>query len=250
MGTIARFVAAMVASVLPRRWWPRIEFHVPVRQAVVASGIATVLAGMAIGIPGFLRHAQGNADRAIETVLEETGWRQPTNAAPPSPGRGQMEWAASWLSIATFATTPLGLLSIYLVFTGWLRAVSAYVDDARGDPMLSLVDGIAYRWRTTRTARRRSEAREALEGPEVPDRVVPGTAAGLPDAELVVISSRQKPGWVPGAFIITDEAWYRLGKPEERKTPAGLRTLYPLTEVRDHEALRKGVPYTLPGKRA
>lgn len=55
-----------------------------------------------------------------------------------------------------------------------------------------------------------------------------------------------QPGWDSGAFVITRDKWYRLGGPVERQTPGGLRTLYPLTELRDHEALRRGVPYELP----
>ena len=62
----------------------------------------------------------------------------------------------------------------------------------------------------------------------------------------MVIASRRKPGWEPGVFVITDRGWYRLGAPAERDTPAGLRTLYPLTEVRDQEVLRKGVHYAFP----
>ena len=64
--------------------------------------------------------------------------------------------------------------------------------------------------------------------------------------ELVVVASRQKPGWERGVFVITPDAWYRLGEPIDREMPAGLRTLYPLTELRDLEVRRKSVEYTLP----
>ncbi len=46
-------------------------------------------------------------------------------------------------------------------------------------------------------------------------------------------------------FVMTSDKWYRLGTPVERQMPGGLRTLYPLTELRDNEALRKGVRYEL-----
>ena len=65
-------------------------------------------------------------------------------------------------------------------------------------------------------------------------------------APYVVVASRRKPGWEAGAFIITSDTWYRLSAPSERQTPGGLRTLYRLTELRDHEVLRRGVRYALP----
>jgi len=55
----------------------------------------------------------------------------------------------------------------------------------------------------------------------VPDRLVTGPAAGIPDAELVVVASRQKPGWERGVFVITPDAWYRLGEPIDRLQPEG-----------------------------
>ena len=46
--------------------------------------------------------------------------------------------------------------------------------------------------------------------------------------------------------MITSEKWFRLGIPHERQMRGGLRTLYPLTEITDHEVLRRGIPYELP----
>lgn len=112
--------------------------------------------------------------------------------------------------------------------------------------MLTLVDSIISTLRRKAAARRDVRAREALEGPEVPDRLVTGRAAGLPDADFVVVASRRKPGWERGVFVITPDLWYRLGAPTERRLHAGLRTLYPLTEIRDLEVVRKSVEYALP----
>jgi hypothetical protein len=99
--------------------------------------------------------------------------------------------------------------------------------------------------RTTRNAR---VAREALEGPEVADRLVPGSQAGLPDAELVIIASRRKAGWDAGTVLLTDGPSYRVGTIVERTMHGRLRTLYPLTEHKDFEAFRRTVRYDLPRK--
>jgi hypothetical protein len=243
-----RFIVAMFAAILPRRWWPPIERHLPVRQAAVMSGIATFLLAIAIGLPAFLAFAQANAGRAIDMMLEATGWRSPTTGASPvSVEAAQASWVGGFPAIFVFAFfTPIGLLATYLAFTGWFRAISPVFDDARGDPLLTMIDAVALRWRGRRDERRATEARHRLEGEEVADRVMSGASAGIPGAEIVVVTSRQKAGWVEGAFVITQEKWYRIGSPVERHTPNGLRTLYPLNVVGQMEVLRKGIRYVLP----
>jgi hypothetical protein len=62
----------------------------------------------------------------------------------------------------------------------------------------------------------------------------------------VVIASRQKPGWTSGTFVITKDAWYRLGEPFEFRSPEGLRTAYTLTALQTTEVLRRGIRYDLP----
>lgn len=243
-----RFIVAMFAAILPKRWWPAMEQHLPVRQAATMSGIVTFLAAMAIGLPAFLTFAQANAGHAIDLMLEATGWRSPSaSAGPVSVGEAQASWVASFPSLFVFSFfTPIGILSTYLVITGWFRAISPWFDDARGDPLLTLIDAVVHRWRGRRTARRAIESRHQLEGEEVADRVMSGAAAGIPEAEIVVVTSRRKAEWVEGAFVITQEKWYRIGSPVERHTPNGLRTLYPLNVPGEMEVLRKGIRYDLP----
>ena len=245
---LARFAAAMAAGVLPRRHWRELEAHLPVRQAAALSGLATLLAGVAIGIPAYLAYVSANASQATTLMLESTGWLAPAaNATPASPEMAQALWLNSFLAPITFlVATPAGLAASYLFASGFFRAVSAWVDEPRGDPLLTLGDWTVARWRDRRGTRRAATARQQREGPAVPDRVVTGQQAGMAGAELVVIASRQKPGWDAGVFVITDRGWYRLGTPAERDTPGGLRTLYPLTEVRDQEVLRKAVHYDFP----
>ena len=210
------------------------------------SGVLQFMIGMAIAIPGYLEFSHQQSSLAVDMMLEATGWRSPSNTSASVPG-AQLQWASGYLAFFTYVfVTPGGFFAMYLGLTGWLRSVSAWVDDARGDLMLTMVDAIVFRSTTKRHVRKARETREALEGAEVADRVVTGAKAGIPDAELVVIASRGKPGWVQGAYIITSDKWYRLAAPIHRDTPNGLRTMYPMNEVRDLEVMRKGIPYELP----
>ena len=245
---VIRFVAAIPASLLPRHYWRRLETAVPVSRAALASGVASIFAAAAIAIPAFLRYTEATSLIAVDAMLRATGWRAaPAGEATPSSDAAVAAWFSGYLSpVAFLFFTPLGLLSAYLLVTGWFRAVSAYVDDARGDPVLTVADAAARRIWTRSRARRAQRNREALEGPEVPDRLVSGRAAGFPDADFVVVASRRKPDWQVGAFVVTADKWFRLGTPVDRQMPVGLRTLYPLTEITANEVLRRGVPYDLP----
>ncbi len=244
---VAAFAAAVVAGVLPCRTWPRLNERIPMWRAATASGIFTIFVAFAIGIPGYFRYVQGNSARTVALLLQSTGW-MPAGPGEQAPaGSGETNLLAGVVSPFTFALmTPLGFLAMYLGVTGFLRAVSAHVDDPRGDPVLTLADALLLKLRRRASARRDIRTREALEGPEVPDRLVAGPAAGFADADFVVVASRRKPGWERGVFVITPTVWYRIGPPTEMTLHGGLRTLYPLTEIRDLEVVRRSVEYVLP----
>ena len=94
---------------------------------------------------------------------------------------------------------------------------------------------------------RRAEAvRHRAEGPVVADRLYTGDWAGLEGVDFVVVASRRKPDWTRGTFVITSDKWYTLGDPFDLHLPQGLRTVYPLTEQKVMEVLRRGVAYELP----
>ena len=235
------FVAAMVAVVLPHRYWQRLPLWLPVSRAAFLSGLATMLAGAAVGIPGFLDHA------AATVSLANTAMLDPSNDAVGY-NRGYVQ-GFSGLAIFTFLLlTPAGWLTLYLMGSGVLRAAGAWFDDPIGDPILTAVDravfGAAGRHKTLGERR----ARAALEGPEVADRVVTAAAAGLGPCDLVVVASRRKPGWERGVTVFTADAAYRIGEPVERTIAGRLRTLYPLTTHADLEAIRKSVYYDLPAR--
>ena len=238
---IAVFIAAMAASLLPARLWPRLPSSFSMTSAAFACGLITLFAGAAVGIPGFLEHAHAATSLGLDAELH----RVFTN--PDAGYRQGYVQGFSALAIFTFLLlTPKGWLTLYLMIGGGLRMAAAWFDDAVGDPALTIVDAILVRQRRARRTRAARETREALEGPEIPDRVVTPTSAGLPGCDLVIVSSRRKPGWARGVAVLTDDACYRLGEPVEQTVAGRLRTLYPLTVHNDLEAIRRSVRYELP----
>jgi hypothetical protein len=244
-----RFLLALPLSLVPRRHWDALENIAPIRRAVIPLAILTFFLAAALFIPAYFKFVEAGSHAAVEQMLIATGWRPPTAETVGTPdqqvGAAQMQTAMTWFSIFTFLFTPSGFTAAYLGLASWIRVISAWFDDARGDPVLTVIDSIVFRPRIKRDQARARQAREELEGVEVADRILTGAKAGLPEAEIVVSASRRKPDWVKGAFIITEERWYRLGEPVTRDTPNGLRTIYPLNEVRDLEVMRRGIPYHL-----
>lgn len=146
-----------------------------------------------------------------------------------------------------FGGSGWALLAFYLLATGLMRVASAIADDVRGDPLLTVIDGAFRGHRDKKTALRNVQARERLEGADMPDRLVTGAAAGRPDAEFVLLSSRIKPDWEAGAYLLSGAGVaHRIGQPFDVETPAGVRRAYPLTELTSLEPIRHAIPYELP----
>ena len=216
------FIAALVAGLLPRRHWADIDL--PIEQRATLSGLLTLLGGAALGITGFFAY--------LERVLESAFF-------VPS----------AYMMVAYFGylfLTPRGLFSLYLVASGLVRAVSAWIDEPFGDPILTGVDTLLHRTRRASVARSRHRERTAAEGADEPDRRYPGTWADLPDVDFVVVAARRKPDWTAGTFVITPDGWFTLGQPFDRPMMHGLRTIYPLSALTTMDVLRKGVTYDLP----
>ena len=142
--------------------------------------------------------------------------------------------------------TPLGLLATYLVVSGTGRVMAAWADDPHGDFVLTAIDWAAVSTLAKRRRDRERLARERREGPLARDVLETGAWAGLEGVDYVVLSSRRKPEWDPGAIVLTGEDWYRLGVPFDVETPSGLRTAYPLTKMETVEVVRRGIQYELP----
>ena len=239
------FALALPAALLPHRLWRRLPGWVPVESAAFMSGILTLIAGAAVGIPGFLAHAGANVSIANQGVLD-AAMRDPTVGYE----RGMVAGAVS-LSIFTFLLlTPTGWVTLYLIGSGGVRAGAGWFDDPVGDPILTGIDYLVGASRDRGQARSGQRTRKALEGPEIPDRVVSSAKAEIPGCDLVIVSSRRKPGWERGVVVYTATTCYRIGEPVERTVAGKLRTLYPLTEHTDLEAVRKSVQYDMPDARA
>ena len=234
----ARRIAGIVAAMLPRRTWDALDLHVPVTSSAFVASLITFLAGVAIGIPGFLGYASAQSKLYIDLLVNAADQGQ-------SPTR-DMAVGMNAFALWTFLLlTPTGWATLYLAGTGFVRSIAAWFNDPRGDALLSAADWALRRvWHGGRTAHA-SRQRERLEGPETRDIVVPGARAGMPGADLVIIASRRKPGWDNGTIVITADAAYRIGIISERTIDGRLRTLYPLTEHKDLESFRRTVHYDI-----
>jgi hypothetical protein len=242
MVTAARAVVAVTCAMLPRRYWPVLEEFFPVTEAAAPAGILTIVLAAAIGIPGFLPHAKGESDAHAAAFASTFG-------TPDTVGNRQFLSGVNGLALFTFLLlTPAGWATMYLGLSGLVRSAGAWFDDPHGDFLLTLADAALVRRRRDRTTRKARAAREALEGPEVPDRVVAGSQVGLPEAELVIVAARRKAGWDAGTVLLTDGPSYRVGPIVERTIHGRLRTLYPLTEHKDLESFRRTVRYDMPQK--
>jgi len=229
----------MLGSLLPVRRWRSLPATFPMEHAAFACGLITVFGGAAVGIPGFLEHAHANASIGLDAALDHMNKTEVY--------RGDLVIGYTGLSLFTFLLlTPKGWLTMYLVLTGAIRAAAAWFDDPAGDPILTAIDVAIVRARDRGRARLARASREAREGPEIPDRVVSSSAAGIPGSDVVIVASRRKAGWERGVVVLTGDACYRIGEPVEQTVSGRLRTLYPLTEHKDLEAIRKAVHYDLP----
>ncbi|HUQ89488.1 MAG TPA: hypothetical protein VM096_18135 [Vicinamibacterales bacterium] len=244
---IDRLLANLCAA-LPKRYWQ--SFDLPMANMAPASSMVTMLAGFAIGIPGFYaylaRLQQAKAASILEISKMQVAGKLPETAdvsAIPS-----ALYATAPLAFAFF--TPIGLLCTYLVLSGFVRVVAAYIDEAHGDPILTGADSLARKLLTSRQQQVVRVERAKLERADEPDRRYAGDWAGLTGVDFVIVSARRKPGWSKGTWVITDEGWFVLGDPFDRPMPNGLRTVYPLTAQTTLEAVRKSVQYELPALRS
>lgn len=236
---MAAWIAALVLGAAPRRVWPTLERYVPVVRTAAPAGLLVMLTGFFLAFGGFFTYASTMAS-------ENNSWMLRTLAAGGSDQAALVPYGMSLLTLFIFLFfTPLGLFASYLAVSGFLRAVCAWFDDPRGDPLLSMLDAATVRSAERRRQRRTREARERREGVAARDVLVTGHSLGV-SADVVLLASRRKAEWTAGATIITSGQWYRLGEPYDLETPTGLRTAYPLTKFDSLEVVRRGIQYELP----
>jgi hypothetical protein len=243
-----RRIVAIGAAFLPARWWPALEDHVPVSSSALVAAIVTIVAAAAIGIPGFLHHVEEVVSGNNAAIIDLAS--RPDVKPASDRDWGQMIVMGGGLALFTFMlTTPAGWLSTYLAISGVWRAMGCIVDHSFGDPILTALDAALHRGVRRRRERGLRKQREALEGPEVADRLVSAAQAGIDGADLVIVASRVKPQWDKGTVLMTGEGEYRIVSIEERTIAGRLRTFYALRAHADLEAFRRTVQYDLPPRR-
>lgn len=241
-----RFLAATVLSLLPRRTWPTLSEHAPVRAAAVASAAVTVVAGIVYGGLEFLDFAQRAGAGANDAMLEiARGQADGTTGGAPVASSAPM-FLSMFSALAFAIGTWPGRFASYLVVSGFVRGVAALLDDPFGDPIVTGAHHLATRWRDRRRNRIETVAREAKEGAEAPDLLLPAERLSIEGATWVVLASRRKEGWERGVTVVTEEGWFVLGAPFDLETPNGLRTAYPLAATKETDVLRAAVRYALP----
>jgi hypothetical protein len=235
---------AIPCALLPRRYWQ--SFDLPVANMAPVSSWLTMLAGFVTGIPGYFAYLESLRQVKGVSILEISK-AQIEGKLPETAQVSAIPTALAAVAPITFALfTPLGLFASYLVLSGLVRVVASYVDEPNGDPILGGADRLWRRVFTSRQQRSVRVARQKLERMDEPDRRYDGEWAGLNSVDFVIVSSRRKPGWDKGTWVITDDGWFVLGEPFDRPMPNGLRTVYPLKAQTTLEAVRKSVPYQLP----
>ena len=242
-----RLLLALVVCNLPNKVSARFGASLPVGLMRIPAAVLVLFAGGVLGFHGFLDFASDTASRNNRAMLE-IAHLQASDPAPQGPAASAaMSVSLTMLSALAFALlTPTGLFCTYLFCSGFTRIVSSILDDSRGDPLIGLAHALGTRLLARRKEKLERRERERHEGPEVCDRVIDAGRVDLPWADLVVVASRRKPDWTPGTILAVGERFFRVGPSVERDLPVGLRTLYPLTEVRDAEAFRRVVRYEVP----
>jgi hypothetical protein len=230
----------MFAAMMPTRWWQWIDPYFPATESALSSGVSTIVVGGILWIGGFVDFAQHQAGTVNRIVLSS-----PRAAAASDDLDSTVLQGISALSVFGFLLTPLGMVAMYLTFSGLGRALSAAFGEGFGDPILTAADNAVLALHRRLGTYSVQVGRRLREGPDVPDRIVRGAQIGI-EADLVIVAARPKAYWDQGTIVRSGERWYRVGPIEERTVRGYLRTLYPLSELQDHAAIRRLVDYEIP----
>ena len=195
-----------------------------------------VLVGAGVGLPGFLVHAAQGSSLGTGAMLD---------AAARGQGSGTLA-RFQWLAIFTFLLlTPAGWLTLYLSGqrggSAWRRLVRR--SGRRSDP-----DGLDHMLvAPARAAQRERRAADARGARRTRDARPRHLEPGAPGFRLRPRDCHRAAQAGMGARRrgLHRRTCYRIGEPVERTIAGNLRTLYPLTEHTDLEAVRKSVNYQL-----
>ncbi len=218
---------AMLVCLLPRRERGRIarRLGLDLRPANLELGMIEFLGGSTFGSVAFLGYAEALSGMKTGGLAMGVEPAQ----APILPGP---------LTFFSFLLTPAGAIAAYATLAGVLRLVAHVVTDEEcGDPLVSFAvvaaRGLAVfgsAWREHR-----------IYGPERPDRLL-----SEPGCDLVVLSSRDKPGWNELVTLRIGDRFYRVVGVEEREDGPHRARAYLLREADPREVIRGLVVFDPP----
>jgi len=193
----------------------------------LALGLVQGGLGLVLFVVGGLAFTRGVSGDLSQGLIEN--W-QPGLSTTHFRATGLVGWLA-WL------IWPTSWPRSYLALVGLGRCLAfAITREAFGEPLLIPVIRVLQR----ASRRRREQAREARFGPLRPDRIL---AEG---EEILVVSSRPKPGWDEAVTVEIEDRYYRLASVEERTDGAWSSLVYRLREQDATSAIRRLVRYGPP----
>jgi hypothetical protein len=244
MSSLMQALVGSLLALAPARYWRDLERRADVRQYAMVSAILTLLAGIIIGVPAFLRHASTAASAASRLTVEAATAQIQRPDGPEV--TTLFARVLNAMFVMTFVATPAGFVTTYLACSGLFRVACASFDDPIGDPALTLLDSTVRQLRVRAAGSLERTQQRRRFGSAVPDEVVRAAAAGFANADFVVIASRPKERWTADVVIIADDGAYRVVDVVERTIDRHARVLYVLRRKTDSEIMRRTIRYALP----
>lgn len=224
---------------LPRRYWSEMG------RGAYLSCFLTIALGVRVGYAGFFAYASRVGEEGAALALK-AGAGGGVRGMDATAQVAAALMGSAMAPLAYFLFTPMGWVADYLFLSGLFRALTLAAGNPWGDPVLTLIDRFVHTKIEEDKAREAAAAREAAEGPEVPDTIVAGTQFAGKPADFVIVASRRKEGWTLATTVVTGDVRLRLGEPVDRRIKGWLRTCYPLSVIRDVQVDRRVVAYDWP----
>ena len=161
MISIMRFIAAMVAALLPRQWRSRWAWtsDASLRGPTIVSGLAETMVSLGLIMFRYYAFFQWRLRTIAEPVLKKGG-----DASDQALGSMAVAFGMGFTTLVEYVFSPLTLLLFYFSIEGALRLLAALVtDECTGTMPLYLVG-----WAMGRAGKARKERQL---GPRVPDEV-------------------------------------------------------------------------------
>jgi hypothetical protein len=202
MISIVRFIAAMVAALLPRQYRSRWAWtsDASLRGPTIFSGLAETMISLGVIILRYYAFFQWRLG-----IISAAALKQGAAVGTQALGSMAAAFGMGFTTLVEYVFSPLTLLLIYFSIEGVLRLFAALVtDECVGTMPLYLVA-----WGLGRAGKARKERQL---GPRVPDEVQ--HCEGI-TYDLVIASCRPKPGWDHMITIEYQDQLYELF--EEKK---------------------------------